>query len=65
MKKRLIVSKWDGKNYLGYAPDGTIHNMRKSKGGFYLIAYKSWLDWWLGTVTVGDALKSDQFILKE
>jgi hypothetical protein len=39
--------------------------MRKSRGGFYLIAYKSWLDWQLWIVTVWDALTSDQFILQK
>lgn len=40
MKKRVIVSKGDGKNYLGYAPDGTIHNLRKIRGAFYRIKLK-------------------------
>ena len=60
MDKRTIVGKGDGKNYLGYAPDGTIHNMRKIKGGFYRYVYKhgSWTPVW-------DALKKSQFILQE
>jgi hypothetical protein len=41
MNKRIITSKGDGINYLGKDPNGEYHNMRKSRGGFYLIAYKS------------------------
>lgn len=60
MSKRLICSKGDGKNYLGYSPDGTIHNMRKIRGAFYRLKYKeSW------AIPVGDALTKNEFILKE
>lgn len=60
MDKRLIVSKGDGKNYLGYAPDGSIHNMRKIRGAFYRLALKqSWL------LAVGDAIPKSEFILQE
>lgn len=35
-EKWLIVSKGDGRNYLGYAPDGSVHNMKKNlEGRFY------------------------------
>ena len=60
MKKRVIVSKGDGKNYLGYAPDGTIHNLRKIRGAFYRIKLKlSWI------IPVWDAIPKSQFILQE
>ena len=60
--KRIIVSKGDGRNYLGYAPDGSIHNMKKSlEGRFYKYVRKdkskgaySW-----------DSLKANEFILQE
>ena len=60
MKKRVITSKWDGKNYLGYAPDGSIHNMRKIRGAFYRLALKE-----SGILPVGDAIPKSEFILHE
>ena len=62
--KRLIVSKGDGKNYLGYAPDGEIHNMRKSfGGGFYKVVWKETENEHL--TTIWDSLKKSEFILQE
>lgn len=59
MKKRKIVSKWDWKNYLGFAPDGSIHDVRKSLGGFYKIKWHEIH----GIIPVGDPIRN--FILKE
>jgi len=60
MNKRVIVSKGDGKNYLGFSPDGSIHNMRKIRGAFYRLALKeSWL------LAVGDAIPKTEFTLVE
>ena len=61
-EKRIIVSKGDGRNYLGYAPDWSIHNMKKSlEGRFYRYvrkeSSKGAYQW--------DALKSSDFILQE
>ena len=59
--KRIIVSKGDGRNYLGYKPDGSIHNMRKSlEGLFYEYARKEKSKW----AYLGNALKKSEFILK-
>ena len=60
--KRLIVSKGDGKNYLGIDPDGVVHNMRKSWGGsFYRVKWNKF-HW---VIPVGDPLTKQEFILKE
>jgi hypothetical protein len=43
MNKRTVVSKGDGKNYLGYAPDGTVHDLRKDFGGrFYKVRWNEY-----------------------
>lgn len=62
MNKRTVVSKGDGKNYLGYAPDGTVHNMRKDFGGrFYKVKWNEF-HW---VLPVGDPLKKSEFTLVE
>jgi hypothetical protein len=62
MNKRTVVSKGDGKNYLGHAPDGTIHNLRKDFGGRF---YKVKRNEHHRFVLVGDPLKKSEFILVE
>lgn len=62
MNKRTVVSKWDGKNYYGYAPNGTIHDLQKDFGGrFYRIKWNEF-HWFL---PVGDPLKKSEFTLVE
>lgn len=62
MNKRTVVSKWDGKNYLGYAPDGTIHDLKKDFGGrFYKVKWNEYHRF----VLVGDPLKKSEFTLVE
>ena len=58
-EKRIIVSKGDGINYLGYDPEWECHNMRELGGGFFEIVYEIWK----GIVPKGDLLTKDQFTL--
>ena len=64
--KRVIVSKWDGRNYLGHSPNGEIYNMRKNlEGRFYKYVRKDRINGDSKGAAVGDPLKKSEFILVE
>lgn len=55
-----LVSKWNGRNYYGYHPDGSIVEYIKRKGAFYQLKYKHW-----ELTAVWDALQKSDFTLVE